>query len=366
MTNIIANAAVLVELNISVWGASRLDKIASDKVVSDAGATESDAAQVRKNLLAGDKTRKDIADYAAGCRMWHNRQTMPWSDKGPRLLPTSLFLDYKQVANVHEAEFKNRVAIFLAAYPQLRLDAQKRLGTLFNADEYPDTSEVASKFDFKLVFSPVPDSGHFCVDTTVDGMELALEEMKSSYDNAFASRLNEVMEEPWERLYETLDGMSEKMTEEDTPRFRNRTAKDGTKVQQVIKRPYHESFLVNAEQMVDMLKHLNITDDKDLTRARLALGDAIATVDIEGVREDPDVRAEIKRKVDAILVQHADKFARAEAKAHPERVAQPLPIHGNEAMPTPDTEEAEVEEIEEIEEVDTTPSSVAADGTSEW
>ena len=307
MTNVIANSAVLVELNISVWGASRLDKIASDKVVSDAGAVDN-AAQVRKDLLAGDKTRKAISDYAAGCRMWHNRMTMPWSDKGSRLLPTSLFLDYKQIANTHKAEFDARVQTFLAAYPQLRLDAQQRMGTLFDASEYPDVDEVERKFRFVMVFSPVPDAGHFCVDTTVEGMENALEEMKSSYEGAFDSRLAAITREPWDRLHEMLQGMSDKMTEENEPRYRVRNG-----VKQEIKRPYHESFVSNAIQLCEMLKHLNITNDPKLDKARLALESAMFGVDIDAVRESPEVRAEIKASVDAILAQNEPEFAKADA-----------------------------------------------------
>jgi hypothetical protein len=90
----ITSSAVLTELNISVWTANKLDKGATDNVTNNASAVK-DAAQVRKNLMAGTHQRKAIADYAASCRLWHNTQTLPWADKGARLMPTSLFLGYK-------------------------------------------------------------------------------------------------------------------------------------------------------------------------------------------------------------------------------------------------------------------------------
>ena len=87
----ISSSAVLVELNISVWTANKLDKGATDSVLASNSASK-DSAQVRKNLMAGTDKRKKIADYAARARLYHNQTTLSWSDKGARLLPTILIL----------------------------------------------------------------------------------------------------------------------------------------------------------------------------------------------------------------------------------------------------------------------------------
>jgi hypothetical protein len=162
-------------------------------------------------------------------------------------------------------------------------------------------SEVASKFDFRMVFSPVPETGDFRVNVSND----ALAEMQESYASAFDSRLGAIKQEPWNRLHDMLLGMAEKMTEDEGPRYRNRKNKDGETIRQEIKRPYHESFVTNADALVDMLKHLNVTNDPVLERARLALSDAMFGVDIDVIRESPATRADIKAKVDAILVAAA-------------------------------------------------------------
>ena len=89
----IAASAVLVELNISVWPASKVDKEMTEQVNNDAGAVYG-AAQTKKNLFAGTRMRKDIEKFAARVRLFHNQHTLPWADKGERLLPTKLFMDY--------------------------------------------------------------------------------------------------------------------------------------------------------------------------------------------------------------------------------------------------------------------------------
>ena len=90
----ISASALLVELNISVWPASKIDREVTAQVNTDASAVR-DASQTKKNLFAGTGLRKDIEKLAARIRLYHNQRTLPWADKGERMLPTALFMEYK-------------------------------------------------------------------------------------------------------------------------------------------------------------------------------------------------------------------------------------------------------------------------------
>lgn len=277
----ITSASMLVELNISVWTANKIDRNATQKVANDNHAT-SNAAQVRKNLLAGTTLRKELADFAASCRLWHNMKTLPWSDRGPRLLPTSLFFDYKKQMTEREGFFTERRDAFLTAYPDLVRDAPINLGTLYDPSDYPSVEEVASKFAFRMVFSPVPEGGDFRVDLPAQDIQ----EMREQYDAAFNDRLAEAMREPWDRLHKMLTAMTDKLNQPDNPDTKKR---------------WHDTFVTNAQDMTEMLKHLNITKDPELERARRALSDAIYGIDIEDVKGSPGVREDMSRKLTAIL-----------------------------------------------------------------
>jgi len=281
----ISNAAMLTELNISVWTANKIDKDASRKVADDNNAA-ADSGHFRKNLMAGSTLRKDIADYAAGCRLWHNTRTMPWADRGPRLLPTSLFFDYKAEANARETYFNNKVSEFLLAYPRLVQTAQNYLGDLFNRDDYPHPDEVASKFGFRLVFSPVPDAGDFRLDLP----KQELDAMRLQYEAHANERVEAAMQEQWGKLRDMVFRMSEKLTEPD----------DGDED----KRRWHDTFLTNAQEMCGMLTHLNITRDPTLEEARRGLERAIAGVDIDDIKGSEDTRTDVKEKLDDILKQY--------------------------------------------------------------
>lgn len=276
----IQNAAVLVELNISVWTASKLDRSTTEKVTADAGA-QADAGQFRKNLMAGTDLRKNIANFAASCRLWHNTVTLPWADQGPRLLPTSLFLDYKTEVNKRIAQFEAMTEEFYAAYPALFAAAPQHLGSMFNPDDYPTIDALRSKFGFRVVFSPLPAAGDFRLDVASQDMD----ELRQQYEDAFTKRLGDAMRTPWEKLHEMLTNMSAKLTE----------------VSGDEKRRWHDTFLTNAQDMCRMLTHLNLTGDPKLEDARRQLERALVGLDISDIKDSPACRADAKAKVDAIL-----------------------------------------------------------------
>ena len=276
----ISSSAMLVELNISVWTASVVDRKATNKTTTDARAT-ADAGQFKKNLMAGTTLRKEIADYAALCRTWHNGRTLPWADKGSRLLPTSMFLDYKREVDARTAYFNDKVAKFVDEYPRLLADAPQHLGDLFNVSDYPNPDEVASKFAFKLVFSPVPESNDFRID--VGNSELAA--LRAQYDTAYEARINDAMRMAWDKLHATLTGVTEKLTEP-----------EGEKA-----KLFHGTFISNITEMCDLLSHLNITKDPELEKARRGLEKAINGFQLDDIRTDAGARADLKSRVDAVL-----------------------------------------------------------------
>ena len=282
----ITSSTLLVELNISVWTANKLDRDTTNKVIADNNAV-ANSGQFRKNLMAGTSLRKEIADYTAGCRLWHNARTLPWSDKGPRLLATSLFLDYKSELNIRRATYEKMVDNFMTNYPSLVSTAHNYLGKLFNPDDYPTEDEVREKFKFRFSASQLPESG----DIRVDLPKQDLDELRRENEETFTARLSEAMREPWDRLHKLISGMSDKLT-------------DAQDEDEQSKRRYHDTLITNAQSLCGLLTHLNITKDPNLEQARRDLELTMLGADIDSIKESPDVRKNLKTKLDAILNQY--------------------------------------------------------------
>lgn len=276
----ISSSALLVELNISVWPASKLDREITDQVNASASAVRG-ASQTKKNLFAGTSLRKDISDFAARVRLYHNKHTLPWADKGERMLPTKLFMDYKQAMNGFEQTFNMMCENFFIEYPRLVAEAPTNLGALYKAEDYPDLTDVRLKFGFKRTVKPVPEAGDFRLDIPAHD----LEEMRSEFIAQQDSKLAEAMREPWDRLHEMLVNISEKLTDKES---------DG-------KKRYHDTLISNPIELCSLLTKLNVTNDPKLEEARRQLELAMVGADIEDIKEHADSRSELKSKVDAIL-----------------------------------------------------------------
>ena len=277
----ISSSALLVELNISVWPASKLDKEVTDKVNTDASAVRG-ASQTKKNLFAGTSLRKDISDFAARVRLYHNKHTLPWADKGERMLPTKLFMDYKQTMNGFEQTFNMMCNNFFIEYPRLVAEAPTNLGSMYKVEDYPDLTDVRLKFGFRRAVKPIPESGDFRLD--IPAYDLA--EMKNDYEKQYSNKLAEAMREPWERLHKMLVGMSEKLTDIEGDDSKKR---------------YHDTLISNPIELCGLLTKLNVTNDPKLEEARRQLELTMLGADIESIKEDADSRSALKSKVDAIL-----------------------------------------------------------------
>ena len=277
----ISASALLVELNISVWPASKIDREITDKVNSDAGAVRG-ASQTKKNLFAGTSLRKDISDFAARVRLYHNKHTLPWADKGERMLPTALFMEYKQTINGFEQTFDMMCNNFYVEYPRLVVEAPTALKGLYKAEDYPDIDTVKTKFGFRRAVKPVPEAGDFRLDIPA----YDLEEMKAEFIAQQQNKLAEAMREPWNRLHKMLVGMSEKLTDLEGDDAKKR---------------YYDTLITNPIELCSLLTKLNVTNDPVLEAARRQVELTMMGADIESIKEDAGSRSELKSKVDDIL-----------------------------------------------------------------
>jgi hypothetical protein len=277
----ISSSAILVELSISVWTARRLDKTASRAVTATNNAA-SGVANVNKKLL-GDCAELDaVQKFAANARNLHYGMSMPWSDMGMRLVPTTMYLSkYSKAMSELEQEFYRLVNIFLAAYQWEIGQAQVKLGDLFNPDEYPTTDAVRNKFRFQLHEMPVPDVGDFRLDVSNEAMNA----LADKYKNYYTTQLNNAMGDLWQRTHTALTKMSERLDYADGE----------------TKKVFRDSLVDNVVEMVELLDTFNITGDTQMSAMKARLEDTLRGVTPDALREDGYLRAETKRAVDEII-----------------------------------------------------------------
>ena len=279
----ISSSAMFVELSISTWTGRKLDKRATKETL-DNHAAASNTGSFHKKLL-GDCAELDaIHKFAGNVRSFHYHSTMPWSDMGMRLLPTAAYAEYHKDITGMEVEFWDLVNKFLVAYQWAVTEAQAKLGSLFNPDDYPTADNLRTKFKFRYAYQLIPDAGDFRLNINNEAAEYLQQQYQQHYDQQLTQAMNDV----WQRTYDALKHMSEKIDYPD-------------KEDKATRKIFRDSLVDNVRDMMGLLIKFNITNDKKLDDMRVALEDAMFGVSPEALREDDDFRAETKRKVDAVL-----------------------------------------------------------------
>lgn len=277
----IARAAMLADLQISLYSGRKQDKATQAEVTQAKGAQSARAASVYKSLFADCAELDAITKFQNRVRADHYRFTKPWNDHGARLLPTAMLQRYKTHMNAYETEFNRLVQVFLDKYDTLVAAAAFQLGTLFDRDEYPTREQVARKFRFDLSFTPLPVAGDFRLDIESEVQR----DLMRQYEKRMEQQLEAAAQDSWTRLHEALTRLSDRLVVED----------DGKK------RKFHDTMVTGALELCELLTDMNVTQDPALEKARRRLEETLAGVTPKDLRESEGTRAITKKKVDDIL-----------------------------------------------------------------
>ena len=280
MTNItLSSSAVLVDLNISVWTGRKMDKKVSAEI-DYAKGTSVRAGNYNKELMAGASELAAVNKYAALLRNWHAKRTLPWSDSGTRIISTAQLFDYKADLAIKEGEFQTLVRGFMDQYDTLVQAAQFRLGSLFDADEYPPSDVVESKFGIRYVFSPVPEAGDFRVDIGAQG----LDELRRQYETNQNRYVQQAMADMWERVRTVTERLSNQLRVTDNDKGK-----------------LYQSTLDGALELCSMMDSMNLTGDIEMDKVRKSLYMTLNGIDMKELKKDDAARAAVKQELDDLI-----------------------------------------------------------------
>lgn len=301
MTINIASAAMLGSLNISVWEARKQDKKTADEVTTAKGARSKRAATVHKHLFSECVALEAIKSLRGEVRVWFNTVTLPWDDNGRRIVTTAQYLPVTDQVAKYEQRFNDLVRVFLNTYSTEISKQAFEMGALFDRSEYPPAEEVAAKFRFCFTVEPVPTSGDFRVDVGNEAQRM----LREQYDKAMEERVSGAVADAWQRIKQQVEWVHERMTAvlEHDPDETETTETGEVKKK---RRPkLYDSMLEQGLSLTELLKDLNITNDPRLEEARRQLETTLTRVDIDSLRESPELQRSTKAAMEEIL----DRFA---------------------------------------------------------
>lgn len=230
--------AMLAHLTISQWTAKKLDRNATAQVELTHQAH--DAGRFTKALLS-KQLFESINQLISQARKYHYSVTLPWTDGGDRLLPTSLFAEHTKTIRAFRSEFQAAVKTAFAAYPAEVNAARARLGSMYDPADYPAVHELHEKFDMAVTYIQVPEAKDFRVDVAQD----VAEDIRTEITANIGLRQNAALQECYRRVQDIASKLYERLSSPDAI--------------------FKDSLLTNAADLAVLLPSFNLTNDAVLT-----------------------------------------------------------------------------------------------------
>jgi len=266
--------ALLVQLSVSQWTARKYDKKVTNEVASAHGTTTA-AGRYNKSLLPMNDYLDRVHKKTTHIRTKFYENTLPWGIEGTMMLPTSNYLQFMTDFRKEKGEWQYLVNEFVSNYDQLRLDAKRLLGSLYDDADYPDESDVARKFNMDMAIFPVP-STDFRVAIASD----ELTRIQQDVEKRIADAQTTAMKEVWDRLYDRVKHMAEKLADP--------------------KAIFRDTMVENTKELCALLPRLNFMDDPNLEQLRQQV-EASLLKHPEALRNDPDLRRDTAVEAKAIM-----------------------------------------------------------------
>jgi len=279
----LASSGFLVNVEVNVWSATKQDKSISNEVTT-AYKADKDAGRFVKNLLAGDPTHKEILNHRQSVYNWVKRRTYDWAGS-TRLLPTASLEKFKEEYRDLQEDHEKLVSAFIDKYPDIVAAMAFKQGDMFDATEYPSATEAKKRFAMNLFVTPVPAADFRCAIA-----EDIAEDLKQHYENQANQKVQEIMRDATERLVEFIKRIAHACREVQ-PDANGK-----------MRRPkVYEATIAQAQEMCDLLKHFNLTNDAQLEAMRHEVKGVLDGLSADTLRDSEAVRVSVKSDLDRIM-----------------------------------------------------------------
>ena len=195
----LARKALLVKLTSTRPTTSRREKAAEAIIQQQTG----DASLTVSSHIFRARTNpvRKVLNESGEVYAWHCEHTLPWQDRGPRLLPLETYETYSTKMRGMISGLESSVVSLESIYDGLvQADITERQtgGATTARDystDYPSFEEFKDKMKFAFTFSPVPDASHFLFDINEDD-KAALAAQVVEAEKSAKAQLTEQMHAP--------------------------------------------------------------------------------------------------------------------------------------------------------------------------
>lgn len=255
---------LLVQLQIRSWSGKKTDREASQELLDSKQASKDGGAFVKNLLASANQELKALQQAAGGLRQYVYEHTLPWSAaksgalRGDRIVRVSAAMDFLTNMKPLKQEYDDALVTLESVWDVRIASAQRNLGALADANDYPASFELHDLFDVTIDLKPIPAVGDFSR-LNIPG-ELA-ESLTARHQTLAESQLQNAMNDLRDRFVAELERMHVQLSK----------AAAGEKTR------LHDSLVGNLQGLVNLAKTMDLGINDKFT-------DLVARVEAELLR----------------------------------------------------------------------------------
>jgi len=271
--NPVSANAILCNLNISVWTGTKTDRDAGDDL-TELQSAKRGSAKVIKSLLGDCSELREVLRISTQARQALKAMTLPWIDRGARLVPVSRYTKVQAMLLKCQHDFYNALDTLVDVYSDRIAQSRVSLGHMFDETDYPPLEEIRARFALEFVFAPVPDNGDFRIKVADD----AIAALQSQYSQALDTTVKDGISSAMSAACAVFEKLSERLTAIE--------AHDGYGA----KPKLHASLVESIHEALDLVQDGNVIDSPYVADAHRQLRNVANTLDIEELRVSARIR----------------------------------------------------------------------------
>lgn len=285
----LSERAMIAKLSLGIWSGMSVDPDVSEEVSENHKADLKQAGRYSKRLVANHYMR-EITSTANMARQTHRLLTLPWDDNGSRILSTRGFMHYTTQMRLRRQACETAFDNFCTPenVDNYKKEAKVRLGTMFDAEEYPSSDEMRKKFGFRVDINKVPEGGDFRADLTADQVKGIVKDIESRTEECIEHAKKDV----FRRVCEVAAKMSERLKAYSP-------ANDGKPSENRFK----DSLVLNVVELAQLMPTLNVTEDPKITALQQQIMNDLGQHSPEVLRDDSKLRNATAKKADEIFAK---------------------------------------------------------------
>jgi hypothetical protein len=282
----LSDKVVLVKLTIRRAALTKRDAYLSDKIQRQEGDTS--LTVLTKLFRNKDSAINQIMSSYGEFYQYHKKNTLPYMDAGPRILPNDLYMEYTQEMKHRIAKVDNLLDTYMPMYDQLVQDDvmyrnSGHAAGRANASEYPTAEDFRQSMSAELRFQPMPDASHFLFDLS--------DEDVASFKRAEEEAAQAANADTIQRMLKPIQALVTKLGEY-----------QGLKGER-----FHNSLVENVIDGCTLARKLAISPTPELLADIAELEDAVQGYlkDVEMIKGSAHKRDEAKKKLQDVASKMA-------------------------------------------------------------